>query len=84
MNKGNESLEMAINETQNQAAREILLQDALDWLGRDGALNKLGHKEEANASFARAAELYDEAIERDSRNAMAWQGNCPLPSGKAQ
>lgn len=44
------------------------------WLSRGGALNKINREAEANASFARAAELYDKAIEANPLDIMALQG----------
>lgn len=39
LNKGNESHEMAINETQNQTAREVFLQEALEAYDRAIKIN---------------------------------------------
>src|SRR5690606_40038661 len=37
-------------------------------------LNRLNRTEGANASFTRAVELCDEAIEQNPKSIMAWQG----------
>jgi tetratricopeptide (TPR) repeat protein len=41
------------------------------WLDRGGVLGRLDRRDEANVSFAKAAYLYDEAIETNPKNVMA-------------
>ena len=50
------------------------LQMAKAWEGKGDALSKLNNKLEALKAYMRSLQLFDEAIERDSKDTEAWLG----------